>query len=147
MPCLCESRWERNSKITITFNITIRHYFLNSVHYEVRLFAPPSFFLLFFEANGLSREEIDITPKKLKCQIRAIIHCKYHKWDYISSPYLLLEENQVQENHSLIYGLIYKILRRQQKINIHLWWKGEELHMRAGAPPNAAHTFWITKCW
>ncbi len=36
--------------------------------------------------------------------------------DYISSPHLLLEENQVQKIKSSFMGLIYKFLGRQQKM-------------------------------
>ncbi len=52
---------------------------------------------------------------------------KYHKWDYISSPHLLLEENQVQEIKSS-YGSIYKF-RETNKDNLFICdGKGEELY-------------------
>ncbi len=64
---------------------------------------------------------------------------KYHKWDYISSPHLLLEENQVQKIKSS-HGLIYKFLG-DNKDNLFICDEsvGEELY-------NAG--IWIpSKCW
>ncbi len=53
---------------------------------------------IILEVNGLSRrnwisqEEIEMDPKGF------IQLSKYHKWDYISSPHLLLGGESVQEN-------------------------------------------------
>ncbi len=52
---------------------------------------------------------------------------KNHKWDYISSPHLL-GENQVQENQRVLYGLIYKFLGETTKDNLFICDGKEELY-------------------
>ncbi len=44
------------------------------------------------EERGDITEESEMDPERI------IQLSKYHKWDYISSPHLLLGENRVQEN-------------------------------------------------
>lgn len=92
----------------------------NSVkYYEVRLFLKQTDWL---EEIDL-KEEVEINPQ------RFIQLSKYHKWNYISSPHLLLGGESGSGKSRVLYGLIYKCLRETTKDNIFICdGKGEELY-------------------
>ncbi len=70
-----------------------------------------------------------IITKKLKWIQHLYSLSKYHKWDYISSPHLLLGGESGSGKLRVLYGLIYKFLGRQIKDNLFICdGKGEELY-------------------
>ena len=75
------------------------------------------------------REEIDIT-EEIEMDPKGFIQLsKYHKWDYISSPHLLLGGESGSGKSRVLYGLIYKFLGETTKDNLFICdGKGEELY-------------------
>ena len=88
-------------------------------YYEVRLFLKQTD----------CREEIDIT-EEIEMDPKGFIQLsKYHKWDYISSPHLLLGGESGSGKSRVLYGLIYKFLGETTKDNLFICdGKGEELY-------------------
>lgn len=88
-------------------------------YYEVRLFLKQTD----------CREEIDIMAEIEMVPKGFIQLSKYHKWDYISSPHLLLGGESGSGKSRVLYGLIYKFLGETTKDNLFICdGKGEELY-------------------
>lgn len=88
-------------------------------YYEVRLFLKQTDWMEEIDLN----EEVKINPQ------RFIQLSKYHKWNYIGSPHLLLGGESGSGKSRVLYGLIYKCLRETTKDNIFICdGKGEELY-------------------
>ena len=87
--------------------------------YEVRLFLK----------QKKCRERINVT-EKIEMGPKGFIQLsKYHKWDYISSPHLLLAGESGSGKSRVLYGLIYKFLGETKKENIYICdGKGDDLY-------------------
>lgn len=59
-------------------------------------------------------EEVEVNPQ------RFIQLTKYHKWEYIDYPHLLLGGETGSGKSRVLYGLIYKFLRETPKENVYI---------------------------
>lgn len=79
-------------------------------YYEVRLFLNKKD--IREEINIM--EEVEVNPQ------RFIQLTKYHKWEYIDYPHLLLGGETGSGKSRVLYGLIYKFLRETPKENVYI---------------------------
>lgn len=66
------------------------------------------------------REEIDIMEEVEMNPQRFIQLSKYHKWEYIGYPHLLLGGETGSGKSRVLYGLIYRFLRETPKENVYI---------------------------